>query len=140
VKGKHWVFTDEAAGVVGFPTGTSAANSKWNPNTDWMFGNQFNAYYRDSYDAKQKRWQAEAEVNKTAVTSKAIGFAMDISPVKTQVATISAAIGQYRPQVINGLADPDKSLSNLLKRMDGAGMNKLMTEAQTQLDAFRNGR
>ncbi|MFF0267051.1 DUF3502 domain-containing protein [Kribbella sp. NPDC004536] len=140
VKGTHWVFTDEAAGVVGFPKGTSAANSKWNPNTDWMFGNQFNAYYRDSYDAKQKRWQAEAAVNKSAVTSKAIGFAMDISPVKTQVATISAAIGQYRPQVVNGLADPGKSVSNLLKRMDGAGMNKLMAEAQSQLDAFRNSR
>lgn len=140
IKGKHWTFTDESLGVVGFPSGQNAANSKWNPNTDWMFGRQFNAYYRSKYDAQHKRWDAEAKVNQTAATSKAIGFALDTSPIKTQIATLSAAIGQYLPQVANGLQDADKGVSTMLKHLDSAGMPKVLSEAQKQLDAFKAGR
>jgi putative aldouronate transport system substrate-binding protein len=140
IKGTHWVFTDESLGVVGFPAGQSAANSKWNPNTDWVFGKQFNAYYRSVYDAQHKRWEAEAEVNRTAATSKAIGFALDTTPIKTQIATLSAALGQYRPQVVNGLQDAEKGVSTLLKNLDNAGMQKVLSEAQKQLDAFKKSR
>jgi putative aldouronate transport system substrate-binding protein len=138
VEGKHWAFTNKGLDVVGPPAGQDASASRWNPNSDWMFGNQFNAHYRNAFDAEHKRWPAEAGVNKSAVVSKAIGFALQTDSVKTQVATVSAAIGQYLPQVVNGLQDPSKGVSKLLSKVDEAGMQKLFTETQKQVDAFRN--
>jgi putative aldouronate transport system substrate-binding protein len=139
IKGKHWEFTDEALKVVGFPAGQNASNSKWNPNIDWVFGNQFNAYYRSKFDAQNKRWEQEAKVNQGAVTSKAIGFALDTTPIKSQIATLSAAIGQYKPQVVNGLQDASSGVSTMLSALDAAGMQAVLAEAQKQLDSFRKG-
>ncbi len=139
IEGTHYVFTDKTLGVVGPPPGQTAATSKWNPNLDWAFGNQFNAYYRDIADAKAHRWDVEAAINKSAVVSKAIGFAVDTSKIKTQVATVSAAMGEYLPQVLNGLIDADKGVSQLLSRLDQAGLPVIMKEVQAQLLARKSG-
>jgi hypothetical protein len=44
IEGVHWVWVDESLKVIGFPEGVTPENARYNPNTDWMFGNQFNAY------------------------------------------------------------------------------------------------
>ena len=48
IEGVHWVWEDEANQVMRYPDGVDGSTSTYNPNTDWMFGNQFNAYYRDA--------------------------------------------------------------------------------------------
>ncbi|MFD7159830.1 ABC transporter substrate-binding protein [Kribbella sp. NPDC059898] len=140
VEGKHYVFTDKALGVVGLPAGQTAATSKWNPNMDWAFGNQFNAYYRDLADAKAKRWQVEARVNAQAVVSKAIGFSLDTTKVKTQVATVSAAMGEYLKPLMNGLVDPGNGISTLLSRTEQAGLPAILKEVQAQLDKLKSAK
>lgn len=41
IQGEHWVWADEANLVMAYPEGVTADTSPYNPNTDWMFGNQF---------------------------------------------------------------------------------------------------
>src|SRR3989442_10833533 len=45
IEGKHYVVTDAKNGVVGFPTGVTASNNRYNPQTSWMFGDLVNDYY-----------------------------------------------------------------------------------------------
>ena len=72
IEGTHWVWEDEANQVMRFPDGVAGDTSTYNPNTDWMFGNQFNAYYRD---AKQVgAWEATKEMNDTAFPSEALAL------------------------------------------------------------------
>ncbi len=140
IKGEHWEFKDESIGWVGFPQGVTAANSKWNPNEDWMFGNQFNAYYRTEEAAKQKVWKEDAQINRDATPSLANGYNFDTTSVQTQVATLTAAIGEYQPQAAIAQTPYPQNVSALLKAMDGAGLEKVQSAAQSQMDAFRKSK
>lgn len=140
VEGKHWEWKDQSIGWVGFPDGVDASNSPWNPNEDWLFGNQFNAYYRTELDAKQKTWDLDRQVNAQAKASLANGFSFDTTPVQNQIATLSAAVAQYQPQVAIGLQPDPKGVSNLLKAMDAAGLSAVQKELQSQVDAFNKAK
>ncbi len=45
IAGKNYMVTDQKNNVVGFPTGVTASNDRYNPQSSWMFGNIFNDYY-----------------------------------------------------------------------------------------------
>ncbi len=88
IEGTHWVWVDEANKVMGYPEGMDSGTSPYNPNTDWMFGNQFNAYYRD---AKQVgAWEATKEMNDDAYPSQALGFVVNREPIKNEIAQVTA--------------------------------------------------
>jgi len=136
VEGKDYVFTDAAEKVVGFPAGLTTNTDPYNPNADWQFGDQFNAYYRTAADAEAKRWVAEAKVNASAVVSKALGFSLDTTALRTQIATVTAAITQYQQQAAIGLADPAQVVPKLLHQLDAAGGGDVLAAAQQQIDAW----
>jgi putative aldouronate transport system substrate-binding protein len=136
VEGKDYVFTNETDKVVGFPAGLTTNTDPYNPNADWQFGDQFNAYYRAADDAKAKRWVAEAAVNSSAVVSKALGFSLDTTPLRTQIATVTAAITQYQQQAAIGLADPAQVVPKLLNQLGAAGGGDVLAAAQQQIDAW----
>jgi putative aldouronate transport system substrate-binding protein len=139
IKGKDYVITDPALGVAGLPKGVTTTSDRYNPNVDWQFGNQFNAYYRTADDAKAKRWQAEARLNSTSATSKALGFSLNTSGLRTQIATVTAVLTQYQQQVAIGLVTPAQGVAKLLSQLDHAGMDTLLSEAQKQMDAWAKG-
>jgi putative aldouronate transport system substrate-binding protein len=136
IEGKDYVFTDKADKVVGIPSGMTANTDPYNPNADWQFGDQFNAFYRDAADAKAKRWVAEAAVNSSAVVSKALGFSLDTTSLRTQIATVTAAITQYQQQAAIGLANPAQVVPTLLSQMNAAGSGTVLAAAQQQIDAW----
>ena len=61
------MWDDEA----GYAIPRCGSTSSYNPNTDWMFGNQFNAYYRDPKQVGA--WEATKKMNDTAFPSEALG-------------------------------------------------------------------
>lgn len=140
IKGRHWVWKDKSINLVGFPKGVDASNARWNPNEDWVFGNQFNAYYRTEIDAKQKTWELDRKVNESAKASVANGFNFDTTPVQNQIATLSAAVGQYKSQAMIGLQPYPQGVSKLLKAMDDAGLKAVQAEMQNQIDAFKKSK
>ena len=64
IAGRDYVITDKAHNVIGLPPGKTALTDGYWPNTDWEFGNQFNAYYTDKSQigswALQRKAQAAA--------------------------------------------------------------------------------
>jgi len=136
IEGKHYVFTDKANGVVGFPKGVTAANDRYNPNTDWQFGNQFNAYYRSEDQATAKLWEQQKSINDSSAPSKALGFTPQTDSIKTEVTSVTAAMSQYKIQTGLGLVDASSGVKTFVDKMNDAGFKKIQSELQSQIDKW----
>ena len=132
IEGKHWEWVDKAAKVIK----PGPANKDYNPNTDWEFGNQFLAYYIDPEQAKIKAWDETYKLNNESPVSTAMGFNFNPEPVKTEMANVAAVSKELAEPLMNGLVDPATALPNYQKRLEEAGLQKVLDEAQKQLYAW----
>lgn len=71
-----------------------------------------------------------------APASKLGGFALDSTDFGAQYAAISAVKDAYMPGLQNGTADTDAVLSEMRARMNAAGQQQIIAEAQRQLNAY----
>lgn len=134
IEGTHWVWVDKEKEVIGMPDGVTAESSPYNPNSDWMFGNQFNAYYTDA--SKVGAWDATRKLNEEATPSPIVGFVFDQTPVKTELAQIQAITKEYQTMGI-GFIDLDATLPEFIQRTKDAGGDKVIEEINKQLDEWR---
>jgi putative aldouronate transport system substrate-binding protein len=132
IEGRHWEWADKENLVIK----PGPNNDDYKPNTDWEFGNQFLAYYIDPEQAKQKVWDATYKLNNESPVSVAMGFNFNPEPVKTELATVSAVYGELAPPILNGQVDPATALPELQKRLDEAGIQKVIDETQKQLNEW----
>lgn len=130
VEGKHWVWVDEAAKIIG----DGPEKNAYNPGSDWMFGNTFNAYYTDTNSAT---YQAEtAAINAAATPSVALGFTFNPEPVKSELALVTAVVAEKGTPIFNGYVDPATGLPRFTQALKDAGIDKIIAEVQSQLNAF----
>jgi putative aldouronate transport system substrate-binding protein len=99
-----------------------------------MFGNQFNAYYvsPDQVGA----WEETDKINKTAIRSVILGFSFNQDPVKTEIAQVQAASAEMEVPLMRGQLDPATALPEFQKKLTDAGIDKVLTEMQSQIDAW----
>ncbi len=138
IEGKHWVWVDEENKVMGFPEGITGATSPYNPNADWMFGNQFNAYYRDARQVGA--WEKTKEMNDTAFPATVLGFSVNTEPIKTELAQTKAVWDEYVLPIQNGWVAYDEAAPDAIERLNAAGMQTVITEIQSQVDAWAANR
>ena len=130
VEGKQWVWVDEAAKIIG----DGPEKEAYNPGSDWMFGNTFNAYYADANSAK---YQAEtAAINAAATPSVALGFTFNPEPVKNEIALVTAVVSEKGTPIFNGYVDPATALPEYIQALKDAGIDTVIAEVQSQLNAF----
>lgn len=131
IEGAHWVWVDEANKVIGYPEGVTAETSTYDPNTDWEFGNQFNAYYRDARQVGA--WEATKEMNDTAFPSVALGFVVDRTTIQTEIAQVTAILKEKGEPISNGFVAFDDAAPALIDEINAAGAQKIIDEVQRQL-------
>ena len=135
IEGTHWVWEDEANLVMTYPDGVTADTSTYNPNTDWMFGNQFLAYYRD---AKQVgAWEATKEMNDNAFPSKALGFVVDREPIKTEIAQTSAIYDEMVLPIVYGWVSYADNAPAAIDALNAAGAQTIIDEVNRQLQEWQ---
>ena len=135
IEGTHWVWEDEVNQVMRYPDGIDGNTSTYNPNTDWMFGNQFNAYYRD---AKQVgAWAATKEMNDTAFPSEALGFVVDREPIKTEIAQTSAVYNEFVMPIQFGWVAFADGGAEAIEKLNEAGAQTIINEVNRQLQEWR---
>lgn len=64
------------------------------------------------------------------------GFTFDIKPVESEVAAVSNVKEAYALSLFTGAVDVDTALPELLAKLEAAGMQKIVDEANRQLTAF----
>ncbi|MDI4648946.1 ABC transporter substrate-binding protein [Cohnella hashimotonis] len=134
IEGEHYAKVDGQDGVIKYPEGVNAANTTYNMPLGWMFGNQFLSYTMEGGDADI--WNKMDAFNKSAQHSKAMGFAFDATPVKTEFAAVSNVVTQYKLPLETGSVDPEKVLPEFIAKLKSAGIDKIVAEKQKQLDEW----
>ena len=110
-------------------------NSGYDPNMSWEFGNNFNAYlYGEQED---NVWEETKKVNETAIVSNVLGFSPDTEPIKTEMASCEAVIGEYLGTLTLGAVDPEEKLPEFQKKLKQAGVDKVIEEFQKQIDEWK---
>lgn len=110
-------------------------NSKYNPGTAWMFGNQFINYLWSNEDPE--KWTKFKTFNAEAVGTQTLGFIFDPSAVKNEIAACNNVWDQYVPALETGTVDPDEYLPLAIAAFKEAGADKIIAEKQKQLDAWK---
>lgn len=131
VEGVHYQKTDD--GHITFADGLDASSSGWYINIGWVLGNQFLSYCWEGTDLDI--WEQTKAYNDSATLSECAGFVFDTAPVKNEYAACQAVVTEYR----RGLETGTKSLAELdafIGKLEAAGIDKVITEKQNQLNAF----
>jgi len=125
IEGKHYT-------KVGDNVIKKITDSGYDPGTDWMFGNQFNAYYTDP--ANVGTWEATEKLNAESEYSKLLGFNFNAEPVKTEIAAVNSVLTEYGSAFAGFF--PEK-YDEFLTKMKNAGAEKIIAEKQKQIDEWK---
>ncbi len=132
IEGKQWVWADQANKVIG--DGPNKAD--YNTQSPWMFGNTLLSYYVDPKLAELKVNDSVDKLNKEAAASVALGFTFNSEQVKNEIAQVTAVVKEVGYPLMNGDIDPTTGVDDFNKKLDAAGMGKIVAEMQNQLDAW----
>lgn len=128
LEGVHYNFNDEGKIV-------NIENSGYNPNSDWEFGNQFNAYVKEGMDADV--WEQTKKLNDESLDNPLAGFHLDKEPISVELSNINAVIDEYRGNDCTGLIaakDFDKHFAEFKEKLEVAGIDKAMKEIESQVN------
>ena len=100
----------------------------------FLVGNVFNEYYTDA--SQVGTWPETAEINANAKASCILGFAFDSEPVATQIAQCSAVVEEYLPALNCGAVEVDSTLEAFTSALKDAGVEQIIAEMQSQIDAW----
>ncbi len=108
--------------------------AKYNPGTQWAFGNQFLNYLFPNEDPK--KWDKFLAYNKKALPLKDLGFAFDATSVKTEVAQVKGVWDEFTAPLETGTVDPEKVIPDAVAKFKAAGIDNIIAEVQKQYDAW----
>ncbi len=132
IENTHYV--KKADGTIGYPEGMTADNSPYMPNIAWEMGNQFITHVWEGNTADYND-QLKA-FNKSATVSKAMGFIWDPTNVSNEITAVSNVYNQYAPALEAGAVNPDQTLPEFIQALKDAGIDKIVAEKQSQLNAW----
>ena len=135
IEGIHWEWDDKASLLIR-PAGGKAsyADTGYNPNTDWQFGNVFNSYY--TAKSQVGAWPATADLNRNARPSPLLGFTFDGKAVDTERAACAAVAKEFGEPLTFGIVDPMTQIPALNKALQEAGIDRIRAEMQKQIDVW----
>ena len=110
-----------------------AENSGYNHGQSWAMGNTFLTY--PLVGMTPTVWEETYDLNANAEVSTLIGFTMDITPVELEVTNVSGVYETYKA-VAAGELPVEETLAEFNAKLEDAGIDTLIAEAQAQVDAF----
>lgn len=102
-------------------------------NIPWVFGNTFISYLKEGENPAANG--LIYRLNQDAVKSPLMGFALEMDPIKTLVASVSSVKEQYYMAVVGGYVG-DGEYNQYVAALEQAGINELISEIQGQIDAW----
>ncbi|SFF36505.1 putative aldouronate transport system substrate-binding protein [Paenibacillus catalpae] len=83
------------------------------------------------------KWEQFKKYNDAGKPAALLGFNFDPTKVSSEIAAVQNAKESFWAPLMTGTVDPDKYLPQAIKKLNDAGLGKILTEAQTQLDAWK---
>lgn len=134
VKDKHYVEVGKnSAGIMVVDKGPE--QSRYNPGNGWLLGNQFLNYLTKQEDAQ--KWQKFEEFNKSASSTKTLGFTFDTKAVKNELAAMVSVWDKYVPSLETGAVDYKDVLPKFKSEMEALGLQKVLDEESKQIQDWK---
>ncbi len=131
-EGVDYVKTED--GHITFAEGVDAKTSEWYNNVNWEMPNQFIAEVWDGNDLTI--WDKMEKFNSEAIVSKALGFSFDNSSVTSEYTALKNVYSEYVFQLIFGFSNPETGISEMVNKLEAAGLQKYMDAKQKALDEW----
>lgn len=137
IKGTHW--QDAGEGLYEVIEG-----NRYNTSNNWAWRNM--DIMKEEYQANPTAVDTKVnELKEYFMANVSSGhplddFAFNTDPVSTQFAAVEAAMGQYFDPLVNGLVtDVDASLEQFRSALESAGIQAVLDEMRSQVDAYLAG-
>lgn len=111
------------------------AESKNYDMPSYSLGNNM-LLFLNANDADDK-WEQFKKFNADGVDSPILSFNFDSTKVATEMAAVQNVKEQFWASLMTGTVDPEEYLPKAIEKFKEAGLDKVMAEAQAQLDAWR---
>ncbi|MFM9281444.1 ABC transporter substrate-binding protein [Paenibacillus jiagnxiensis] len=111
------------------------AESKSYDMPSYSLGNNMLLYLNPN--DPDNKWDEFKKFNAEGVNSPILGFNFDASKVSTELAAVQNVKEQFWAALMTGTLDPEQNMDQVIAKFNEAGLEKVMAEAQTQLDAWR---
>ncbi len=134
IEGVHYVLLDDGSITYADPETQSATTSGWPSGMGSFWPNMLIAYpWAPDTPASYEEW---IRSNEESLNSPALGFVFDSSAVADEIAAVNNVIAKYYNPMMLHLGDSAKMLEDMLKELEQAGLNDIITEKQRQLDEW----
>jgi putative aldouronate transport system substrate-binding protein len=130
VEGVHYKKAGKAT-ITQLPRGVE----KYNPDSQWMFGNETITYSLP--ERTSKAWTTLDESVKKAIASPLLGFSFDPEPVAVEIHNLNDITNKYVNDLSIGKVNPTSTLTKMNNELKNAGLQKVLTEMQQQVDKFK---
>lgn len=100
---------------------------------NYAIGTFFDMSTQEGSPADQ--WDQVKALNGKATGSVILGFTPDTSKLATEIANCQATWDKYRYELMNGASDPETTVPKVVAELKASGMDKIMAEMQSQIDA-----
>lgn len=137
IEDKHYTTVDKsnAIHIIKQPDGVPAEqNGYWTNYMGWMFGDPWMTYSDTPNRIDLVELQKQAVKN--GIVSPINGFVFDESPIKTQVAQLTAIFTEYKSVWSTGNMDLAK-FPEYQDRLNKAGLEDVKKEMQSQIDKWK---
>lgn len=133
IEGTDWVETED--GLAAYPEGVDSSNVGYHNDFGWIYPNQTAGHAWDGNPVDI--WDQYKAAADSAVKSQAAGFVYDSTVVSDQVAACNATLEQYTKSMQFGtMDDVDAAIAEFNDALYSSGLEAIMQEKQSQLDAW----
>ena len=103
------------------------------PACSWAFGNVFltTPYVGQPADV----WEQTKKLNEEATVSNLIGFSYSNTNVQSEITNVTSVSKEYIG-IITGQMPVEETLTAFLDKLNSAGIDVVIADAQAQVDAF----
>ena len=127
VPDKDWSYTDSSKNVVKIPENKQWTLPAYSQGTFFVLS-PISPNPANQYDEVKK-------LNEKATESACLGFSIDISNLTNEMANCNTIWEKYKTELWTGASDPNTVIPQLTAELKQNGFDKIMQEAQKQLDA-----
>lgn len=104
-------------------------------NHAWSKPNQYITYVWEGTPLSV--WEELRRFNETAIQACDVGFNFDIGEVETEYAVVEQIYNEYKVILENGLVNPEKGLTKMLRKMKEAGIEDILTVERQQFALWK---
>ena len=109
-------------------------NGIFNHGMQWLAPSQFKGHVKEGNPVDL--WEQYEVFNEGSIKSLASGFTFDTAPISTEYTAVTNVYNQYQKSIEFGFSDPDTSIDEMNAAMKTSGLDKIIAEKQSQLDAW----